>query len=188
MNIIEQIQACRLCDEALPLGARPVIQASPVAKILISGQAPSLKVHQTGKLFNDQSGETLRDWLGVNEAQFYDPTLFAIVPMAFCYPGKGKSGDLPPPKICAKTWQPELKSYFKHVKLHILVGQYSQKYYCDGFNSVTDQVSRWQSMLPIRIALPHPSPRNQPWLVKNPWFKAELLPELKSQIKTLIDS
>ncbi|WP_421958284.1 uracil-DNA glycosylase family protein [Pseudoalteromonas phenolica] len=90
MNLIDQITACRLCDEVLPFGARPVIQASPVAKILISGQAPSLKVHQTGKLFNDQSGETLRDWLGVTEAQFYDPDLFAIVPMAFCYPGKGK--------------------------------------------------------------------------------------------------
>lgn len=188
MNIIDQIIACRLCDDALPFGARPVIQASPGAKILISGQAPSLKVHQTGKLFNDQSGETLRDWLGVTEAQFYDPDLFAIVPMAFCYPGKGKSGDLPPPKICAQTWQLPLQAYFKRIHLHILVGQYSQRYYCNNVKSVTLQVQQWQSMLPSHIALPHPSPRNQPWLAKNPWFKEALLPDLKQQIKKLIES
>ncbi|WP_404395347.1 uracil-DNA glycosylase family protein [Pseudoalteromonas phenolica] len=188
MNLINQIKACNLCDESLPLGARPTIQASGVAKILISGQAPSLRVHQTGKLFNDQSGDALRAWLGVTEAQFYNPSLFAIVPMAFCYPGRGKSGDLPPPKICAKTWQPALSSYFNNVSLHILVGQYAQRYFCKGFKSVTQQVKLWDEMLPNRVALPHPSPRNQPWQAKNPWFKAELLPELKVQIKTLIDS
>ena len=188
MNLIDQIKACRLCDDELPLGARPVIQASPVAKILISGQAPSLRVHQTEKLFNDQSGETLRDWLGVTEAQFYDPDLFAIVPMAFCYPGRGKSGDVPPPKICAQTWLQPLQDYFKQIQLHILVGQYSQRYYCNNFKSVTLQVQKWSSMLPKRIALPHPSPRNQPWRAKNPWFEQALVPELKEQIQKLIAS
>ena len=188
MNIVDKITACRLCDNHLPLGARPVIQFSPVAKILISGQAPSLKVHETGRLFSDQSGETLRSWLGVNEMQFYDPSIFAIVPMAFCYPGKGKSGDLPPPKICAQTWQPSLKPLLYDVKLHILLGQYSQRYFCKSFESVTYQVSQWESMLPHSIALPHPSPRNQPWQTKNPWFKKELIPELQMQIKKLINS
>lgn len=188
MSLINQIKACRLCDDNLPLGAQPAIQASQVAKIVISGQAPSFKVHQTGKLFNDQSGETLRDWLGVSETQFYNPKLFAITPMAFCYPGKGKSGDLPPPKICAKTWQPLLESYFENVQLHILVGQYSQRYFLKGFKSVTHQVNQWQTMLPKQIALPHPSPRNQPWVAKNLWFEEALLPDLKQQIKKLINS
>ncbi len=180
--------ACRLCDDALPFGARPTIQASSISKILISGQAPSLKVHQTGKLFNDHSGVTLREWLGVTEAQFYDPDLFAIVPMAFCYPGKGKSGDLPPPKICAQTWQKPIRAYFRQIHLHILVGQYSQRYYCNNFKSVTQQVQQWPSMLPKCIALPHPSPRNQPWHAKNSWFEQVLVPELKEQIQKLITS
>ena len=188
MNLIDQIMACRLCDDALPFGARPTIQASPISKILISGQAPSLKVHQTGKLFNDHSGVTLREWLGVTEAQFYDPDLFAIVPMAFCYPGKGKSGDLPPPKICAQTWQKPIRAYFRQIHLHILVGQYSQRYYCNNFKSVTQQVQQWPSMLPKCIALPHPSPRNQPWRAKNSWFEQALVPELKEQIQKLITS
>ena len=189
MNLVHEIMKCRVCDHTLPLGAKPVVQVSPVAKILISGQAPSLQVHRSGKLFNDKSGHTLRSWLGANEIQFYDTNIFSIVPMAFCYPGKGKSGDLPPPKVCAETWQAALKPLFKDIELHIIVGQYAQRYFCENFNSVTELVSNWQIMLPRRrIALPHPSPRNQPWLAKNPWFENELLPDLRLHVEKLIAS
>lgn len=188
MSVIEQIRACRLCESDLPLGAKPVIQAHPKAKILISGQAPSLSVHKTGVLFNDASGKRLRAWLGVNEQDFYNPELFAIVPMGFCYPGRAKSGDMPPIKRCSLLWQPQLADYFKDVELHLVVGQYAQAYYIEGFKSVTEHAGAWQTMLPKQVALPHPSPRNEPWLVKNPWFNDELLPVLRTQINRLIKS
>ncbi|MBQ4850364.1 uracil-DNA glycosylase family protein [Pseudoalteromonas sp. MMG012] len=179
MTIFDDIKKCRICHDTLQLGANPVVQGNESARILIAGQAPSKTVHQTNKPFNDASGTRLRAWLNVTERTFYDPSLFAIVPMAFCYPGKGSSGDLPPPPICAKTWRSQLLKQFSQVKLTIVIGQYAQQYHFPNFTSVTEQTSIWQSLLPSMIALPHPSPRNQHWLKKNPWFSNELLPELQ---------
>ncbi|ALU45720.1 uracil-DNA glycosylase family protein [Pseudoalteromonas rubra] len=186
MDIIERVRRCTLCRGQLPFEPRPVIQGLPAAKILIAGQAPSLSVQKTGKPFNDASGKRLREWLGVTEAQFYDPTLFAIIPMAFCYPGKGKSGDLPPPKICAQTWRVSLLEVFNNIELTILIGQYAQSYHIADFVSVSQAVTEWRTGLPGQIALPHPSPRNQLWVRKRPWFEAEVLPVLRTRVREVL--
>ncbi|TMP27622.1 uracil-DNA glycosylase [Pseudoalteromonas rubra] len=186
MNIIERVRQCTLCRGELPFEPRPVIQGLPTAKIMIAGQAPSMTVHKTGKPFNDASGKRLRDWLGVTETQFYDPALFAIVPMAFCYPGKGKSGDLPPPKICAQTWRAPLLEVFEQIEFTVLIGQYAQGYHLTDFVNVSQAVAGWQSSLPKLIALPHPSPRNQLWLRKRPWFEADVIPALRGRIQEVL--
>ncbi|QTL37915.1 uracil-DNA glycosylase family protein [Pseudoalteromonas viridis] len=186
MDIIERVRQCTVCRGNLPFEPRPVIQGLPTAKILIAGQAPSLSVQKTGIPFNDASGRRLREWLGVTEAQFYDPALFAIVPMAFCYPGKGKSGDLPPPKICAQTWRAPLLAAFDQIELTILIGQYAQSYHLADFVSVSQAVTDWKAGLPGQIALPHPSPRNQLWVRKRPWFEAEVLPALKARVRDVL--
>ncbi|CAM4129417.1 uracil-DNA glycosylase family protein [Pseudoalteromonas byunsanensis] len=186
MQIISNIQSCTLCEPALPHGANPVVQASSKAKILIAGQAPSLSVHRTGMLFNDASGKRLRDWLNVTEKQFYNPEFFAIVPMAFCYPGRGSSGDLPPPALCAKTWHKALLPQLTNVSLTIIIGQYAQRYHLGTSTSLTEQVKNWKTLLPKRIVLPHPSPRNQAWLKRNLWFEQQVIPALQAHIHTLI--
>ncbi|MCF6434497.1 uracil-DNA glycosylase family protein [Pseudoalteromonas sp. MMG022] len=186
MQIVEQIRSCTLCAKTLPQGANPVVQASSKAKVLIAGQAPSLTVHKTGKLFNDASGKRLRSWLNVTEEQFYDPELFAIVPMAFCYPGRGNSGDLPPPAICAKTWHHALLAKLTNVNLTIIIGQYAQRYHLDASSGLTEQVQNWQALLPKRIVLPHPSPRNQAWLKRHDWFEQQVIPALQARVKILL--
>lgn len=179
MSIFSDIKECHICDHTLPLGARPIIQGHNNSRILIAGQAPSAVAHKTGKPFDDASGNTLRTWLNVDEATFYDPNIFAIAPMAFCYPGKGNSGDAAPPSICSKTWRKQLISSFSQLELTIVIGQYAQKYHFKNYTNVTDTTKQWRSLLPTYIALPHPSPRNRFWIQKNPWFQKDLIPDLQ---------
>lgn len=187
-SLLDEIQACRLCAHALPHGPRPVVQAHGSARLRIVGQAPGRKVHETGVPWNDASGQRLRNWLGLTREQFYDPTKVAIMPMAFCYPGKAASGDNPPRRECAPQWHGPLNARLPDIALTVLVGQYAQAYYL-GRNrkaTLTDTVRAWQAYLPQGwLPLPHPSPRNQPWLAKHPWFEAELVPHLQAAIRSL---
>ena len=186
-SLIAKVQSCTLCAKQLPHGVRPVLQINPKAKILIAGQAPGAKVHATGVPFNDASGERLREWMGVSNEVFYDPAQIAILPMGFCYPGKGPSGDLPPRPECAPTWRGDLLAQLPQLKLTLLVGQYAQAYHLNQKKTtVTDTVRAWQSHWPNIVPLPHPSPRNNIWLSRNIWFERELLPMLKHQVAHIL--
>ncbi|TNE80781.1 MAG: uracil-DNA glycosylase family protein [Bacteroidetes bacterium] len=187
-ELLEEIRACTLCAENLPLGPRPVLRASVSSRILIIGQAPGTKVHASGIPWDDQSGKNLRAWMGVEPEEFYNPELFAIIPMGFCYPGKGKSGDLPPRKECAPQWHEKLLSALPHVQLTLLIGQYAQDYYLPQAKalSLTEKVKNFEAYLPNFFPLVHPSPRNQIWQKRNPWFQAELIPKLQTRIQTII--
>lgn len=186
-SLIAKVQSCTLCAKQLPHGVRPVLQINPKAKILIAGQAPGAKVHATGVPFNDASGERLREWMGVSNEVFYDPAQIAILPMGFCYPGKGPSGDLPPRPECAPTWRGDLLAQLPQLKLTLLVGQYAQAYHLNQKKTtVTDTVRAWQSHWPNIVPLPHPSPRNNIWLSRNPWFENDLLPKLKQQVAQVL--
>ena len=186
-----QIQACTICTERFAAtetahAPRPVTWFAPDARILIAGQAPGMRVHQSGKPFTDPSGDRLRDWLGLSEAEFYDQSKVAIVPMAFCFPGyNAKGSDLPPPPICARTWRQKAMDALPHVDLLILVGGYAQKWHLKS-GSVTDTVRDWGSYAPKVFPLPHPSWRNTAWLKKNPWFEADLLPVLRARVKEVL--
>ena len=187
-KLLQQIKNCRECEKYLEHGARPIISASSKSKIIIIGQAPGRIVHDTGIPWNDKSGDNLRKWMGVDKETFYDPEIFALMPMGFCYPGKGNSGDLPPRKECAPLWHHLLLSSMKEVKLTLLVGQYAQAYYLkDKINeNLTETVKQFRNYLPKYFPLPHPSPRNNIWQTKNKWFEAELLPFLKKQVQKAI--
>lgn len=185
--LLDQVRQCRLCEPALPHGARPVLQCAPGARILIAGQAPGSKVHASGIPFDDASGERLRHWLGVEREQFYDPALFAILPIGFCYPGSGKSGDLPPRPECAPAWRKQLLEQLSRIELMLLLGRYAQNWHLGGGNvALTERVKHWRAGLPKMLPLPHPSPRNNGWLRQNPWFEAELLPELRARVSRLL--
>jgi uracil-DNA glycosylase len=187
-QLLSEVRRCKLCEPHLPLGARPVLQLHPDARILIAGQAPGLKVHQSGIPFADASGDRLRDWLGVSKKVFYDPQKIAILPMGFCYPGSGKSGDLPPRPECATTWRSRLLNVLTNLRLTIVIGQYALRYHLPQENgNLTEIVKNWQQYFPKVIPLPHPSPRNNRWLKKNPWFEAELLPVLRVAVKKALD-
>lgn len=189
LQLLERIRACTLCAAQLPEGPRPVVQAHSSARILIAGQAPGRKVHATGIPFNDASGERLRDWLGLSREVFYDPRRVALLPMGFCYPGSGKSGDLPPRPECAATWRAPLLSHLKQVQLTLAVGHYAQAYHLPVPQaSVTERVLAWRQHWPHTVALPHPSPRNNGWLRRNPWFEEELLPALRARVQQLLGS
>lgn len=182
-----EIRACRLCAQDLPLGPRPVFQVSASARLLIAGQAPGLKVHQSGVPFQDASGDRLRAWLGLSAQQFYNPKLVAIVPMGFCYPGTGKQGDLPPRPECAPAWRAPLLGHLKKIELTLVIGSYAQAYHLgDSHNSLTEAVAAWRSYWPAIIPLPHPSPRNNLWLKRNPWFEAELLPQVRGRVAAIV--
>jgi len=182
-RLVARIRRCRLCEEQLPLGPRPVLQAHAGARLLIAGQAPGAAVHKSGKPFADPSGDRLREWMGIDEQTFYDPECVAIVPMGFCYPGKAKSGDLPPITRCASEWRKPLLSRFVDLRLTLLIGQYAQKWHLrDAAVSVTDTVRRWREFPDDLIPLPHPSPRNNVWLSRNPWFEKELVSELRERV------
>ncbi len=187
-DLLLHIKQCTICEKHLPLGPRPVVVAHPDAKILIIGQAPGNKVHKTGIPWNDPSGNQLRNWLGVTKEEFYDATKFAIMPMGFCYPGKGKSGDLPPRPECAPQWHKPLLEHLPNVDLVILIGMYAQNYYLgkQAKKTLTETVANFKNYLPKYLPLPHPSPRNRFWLTKNPWFDKEVLLELKERVKSLI--
>lgn len=188
-SLLSDIRACNICHECLPLGPRPVVSVHPKSKVVIIGQAPGTKVHATGIPWDDASGKQLRQWLGVTVEQFYNPKNFAIIPMGFCYPGKGKSGDLPPRPECAPQWHKLLLDELKHVELVLLIGMYAQSYYL-GSNmkdSLTETVKNYKTYLPQYLPLPHPSPRNRFWLSKNSWFEVEVLPGLQSRIRSLVE-
>ncbi len=181
------MRACRLCETELALGARPVLSLSTTASLLVIGQAPGTKVHASGIPWDDPSGKRLRQWMGVDDETFYDNRRIAIIPMGLCYPGKGKSGDLPPRKECAPLWHEPLLSHLPRRQLTLLIGQYAQKHYLpDAPKTLTETVRRWQEFGPDYLPLPHPSPRNQLWLKKNPWFEAEVVPELQRRVASLL--
>lgn len=182
-EIIQEIHACRVCENFID--PHPIVTASKNSKILIIGQAPGIKVHESGIPWNDKSGDRLRDWLGVSKKTFYNTQNFAIIPMGFCYPGKGKNGDLPPRKECAPLWHEKLLSELKQVQLTLLIGQYAQNHYLKS-TSLTETVLRFYDYFPQYIPLPHPSPRNFIWIKKNPWFEKENLPFLKQAVKTTL--
>ena len=187
-SLLEQVRACKLCAGHLPLGPRPVLQMHASARILIAGQAPGRKVHATGIPFDDASGDRLRTWLGVSRDVFYDARQVAIVPMGFCYPGTGKSGDLPPRLECAPAWRAPLLARLKNIKLTLVIGQYAQAHHLpDAAASVTASVQSWREHWPRVVPLPHPSPRNNLWLKRNPWFEADLLPQLRSRVSEVLE-
>lgn len=181
--LLKELRACTRCAPQLPLGPRPVLQFDPSARILIAGQAPGRKVHESGVPFDDASGHRLRDWLGLSAAQFYDATRVAILPMGFCYPGTGPSGDLAPRPECAAAWRAGLLARLKRLELTLVIGQYAIAYHLPSeTGSLTDIVSRWQRYGPSLVPLPHPSPRNNRWLARNPWFEEELVPVLRQRV------
>lgn len=176
-----KITKCTICASDLELGPRPVFAFDITSRILIIGQAPGSIVHKSGIPWNDKSGENLRRWMGITKETFYDESKIAIVPMGFCYPGKGKSGDLPPRKECAPEWHTEILPHLKELKLILLIGKYAQDYYLgkSAKRTLTDTVKNYHEYLPKYMALPHPSPRNNIWMKKNSWFGKEVLPQLK---------
>lgn len=187
-ELLKGIRQCTVCEPYLPLGVRPVLSAHPKSKILVVGQAPGTKVHASGIPWNDQSGKTLRAWLGVSDEVFYDARKFAIVPMGFCYPGRGKSGDLPPRQECAPLWHLPLLKKMPEIQLTLLIGQYAQKYYLKGRigKNLTETVRSFETYLPVVFPLPHPTPRNRFWLKKNPWFEQNLIPQLQDRVKKIL--
>ncbi len=185
--LLAEVRQCRHCEPSLPLGPRPVLQCSSEAKILIAGQAPGRIVHASGIPFDDPSGKRLREWMGVSNEQFYEPSLVAILPMAFCYPGTGKSGDLPPPPACAERWRQPLLAQMPKIELTLVLGQYAQQYHFSQHRgSLTELVQSWQDHWPKMVPLPHPSPRNNRWLKHNPWFEREVIPQLQTRIQQLL--
>ncbi len=185
--LLTQIRACQVCASALPLGANPVVQAHSEAKILIIGQAPGTKVHHTSIPWNDASGNRFRVWLDIEKPTFYDPKQIAIMPMGFCYPGRGQSGDLPPRKECAPLWHEALLKHLPNIELTLLIGQYAQnRYLSNKPKTLTETVQNWQAWLPDYLPLPHPSPRNTLWLRKNPWFEEQTVPYLRQQVHQLL--
>jgi uracil-DNA glycosylase len=188
IRLLDDIRACTHCAADLPCGPRPVVQAGVEARLRIVGQAPGKRVHETGIPWNDRSGQRLRDWLGLSAECFYDPTHVAIIPMGLCYPGKGASGDKPPRPECAPRWHGRLDQFLPALELTLLIGQYAQAHYLGKRRkgSLTDTVRAWREYLPLGfLPLPHPSPRNELWLRKNPWFEQELVPELRLQIAAM---
>lgn len=183
-DLMARIRACRLCLEQLPRGPRPVFQASAKSRLLIVGQAPGRRVHETGIPFNDPSGDRLREWLGLNREQFYDANEIALVPMGFCYPGTGKSGDLPPRPECAQAWRSSFLTQLRSVSLTLAIGQYAIAWHLGprAKSTLTATVQAWREYGPNLWPLPHPSPRNNLWLKRNPWFEQELLPALRAHI------
>lgn len=188
INLLENVRACTLCAASLPLGARPVVQASSQAPILIAGQAPGRKVHASGKPFDDASGDRLRMWLGVDRETFYDASRFSIIPMGFCYPGTGSSGDLPPRPECAATWRAPLLNELSNLQLTLAVGRFAIDWHLpENYKTVTAATQDWQKHWPRLLALPHPSPRNNRWLRHNPWFEETVVPQLQRRVAQLLE-
>ena len=191
-KLLTRIRNCSECIDSLPLGPRPVLNFHPESKILLVGQAPGTKVHESGIPWDDASGKRLREWMDISEEEFYDVHNFAIVPMGYCYPGKGKSGDLPPRKECADLWLDKILDSLKKLELVIVIGKYAQAQYIpDSKLNITEMTKEWLKYkfnnIPV-VVLPHPSPRNNIWLKKNPWFEREVLPKFKVLISKLLVS
>ena len=186
--LLTQITECRTCEKYLEFGPNPIIAASAKSAIIIIGQAPGRIVHETGIPWNDKSGDNLRKWLGVEKAKFYNTDYFALMPMGFCYPGKGKTGDLPPRQECAPLWHHKLQQEMKQAQLILLIGQYAQQYYLgeQAKDGLTKTVRNYEAYLPQYFPLPHPSPRNNIWQAKNEWFASMVLPQLQKQVKNIL--
>ena len=187
-QLLSQIETCSVCKKFLPRGPRPVVQASSQSRILLIGQAPGRRVHESGIPWDDPSGDRLRRWLQVNKDTFYNPDHFALVPMGFCYPGTGKNGDLPPRPECAPLWHDALLQAMPHIEMTILIGLYAQKYYLKekGYKTLTDNVRHLDEFLPNYWPVPHPSPRNIAWYKRNPWFEQDLLPALGHRVQEIL--
>ncbi len=187
-KLLTEIRNCEVCKEHLPLGPRPIVAGHPNAKILIIGHAPGTKVHASGIPWDDQSGKQLRKWMGISTADFYDETKVAQMPMGFCYPGKGKTGDLPPRQECAPLWHEKLLGKLENIELTILIGQFAQRRYLGNTmkKNLTETVRNYGEYFPKYMVIPHPSPRNRFWLTKNPWFEEEVVPELQNKVKNCL--
>lgn len=187
-HLLREVRSCPLCKGHLPFEPRPVLRAKASARILIVGQAPGTKVHASGIPWNDASGERLRLWMGVDSDTFYDESRIAIIPMGFCYPGKGKSGDLPPRPECAPQWHEALLAHLKELRLILLIGQYAHAYYLGKRRraNLTETVQAFADYGPLYLPLVHPSPRNQLWLKKNPFFEQMLVPHLRNRVQELL--
>ncbi|MDR5591298.1 uracil-DNA glycosylase family protein [Christiangramia sp. SM2212] len=185
-DLIREIRQCKLCKEHLPLGANPIIEANRNSKIVLISQAPGRVVHESGIAWKDQSGKKLREWLGVNDDTFYNTDNFAILPMGFCYPGKAKTGDLPPRKECAPLWHESVWDQLENVRLKIIIGSYSANYYLGKKENLTQKVKNFEKFLPEFWTLPHPSPVNRFWRMKNPWFENEIVPKLQEKIQKIL--
>lgn len=188
----DRIRACRLCADRFAATAtehvpRPVVWFRPSARILVAGQAPGARVHESGRPFTDASGDRLRSWLGLTEAEFYDKDRVAVVPMAFCFPGYNhQKADLPPPAICARTWHHQVMASLPEVELTVLVGGAAHRYHLGTKEPVGEVVRNWREHAPRVFPLPHPSWRNTGWLKKNPWFETDVLPALRARVKELM--
>ena len=186
-SLLTEVRACTLCVAHLPLGPRPIVQVDSTARILIAGQAPGRKVHETGIPFNDASGDRLRNWLGISSEVFYDASQIALLPMGFCFPGTGKSGDFPPRAECAPAWRAPLLSHLKTLQLTLVIGQFALAYHLPNAGAtVTEVVQAWREHWPLLVPLPHPSPRNNLWLKRNPWFEEELIPILQARVSEVL--
>ena len=188
MKLLTDIRKCTLCAEYLPKGPKPILQASRLSKILIIGQAPGQKAHDSGIPWNDASGDRLRLWLGVDKKAFYDPDIFALMPMGFCYPGKSNGGDAAPRPECAPKWHHQLLGNMPDISLTLLIGQYAQKYYLKdkAKENLTETVLAYKEFLPNYLPMPHPSPRNVAWFLKNKWFENDLIPILRTEVSKVM--
>jgi uracil-DNA glycosylase len=188
-DLLDEIRACRACAGDLSHEPRPVVRVSPETRLLIAGQAPGRRVHESGLPFDDPSGDRLRDWLGVDRETFYGHPAIGVAAMAFCFPGTNpKGGDYPPPKRCAQLWRPRLLDELPNVELTLLVGSYAQDWALGRRGPMTGTVRDWRARLPDVLPLPHPSWRNTAWLKRNPWFDAEVKPYLRERVRTILSS
>lgn len=182
-DLLTEIRACTVCSRHLSHGPRPIVQAAAGARILIIGQAPGTKVHTSGIPWDDASGNRLRTWMDIDRTTFYDAAQVAVVPMGFCFPGKGVNGDLPPRPECAPLWHKRLLTFLSDIKITLLIGRFAQAYYLsESHTTLTENVRDWRTYAPRHIPLPHPSPRNRAWFAKNKWFDADLVPYLQRAI------
>ena len=182
--LLDEIRACRACEVHLPHGPRPVLQVGRGARVLVVGQAPGARVHASGVPWDDKSGARLREWMGIGPECFYDPDSVALVPMGYCYPGRGASGDLPPRPECAELWLERVLAQMPHIRLTLLVGAYAQRRFLAAKrrSTLTETVAAWRDYGPSHIPLPHPSPRNQGWFKQLAWFERELVPVLRARV------
>jgi uracil-DNA glycosylase len=186
-RLLADVRACEVCAENLPLGPRPIVSAHEEARILIIGQAPGKRVHESGVPWDDPSGTRLRQWLGIDDKVFYSKQV-ALIPMGFCYPGTGRSGDLPPRPECAELWHAQLLSRLPNVRVTLLLSRYALKAYLGPRmkRNLTETVRAWKEYLPAYLPMPHPSPRNNRWLKQNPWFETDVLPDLRRRVSTAL--
>jgi uracil-DNA glycosylase len=187
-SLLVAVRECRVCAAHLPLGPRPVLQAAATARMLIVGQAPSVRVHESGIPWNDASGDRLREWMAVAKKTFYDESRVAIIPIGYCYPGRGNGGDLPPRPECARLWLEHLLARLPKIELTLLVGLHAQRHFLRSRRkrSLAETTAAWREYAPQYVPLPHPSPRNTPWLQRHPEFEQQLLPELRSRVAALL--